>query len=169
MIEDGVSDDQVKESLKAKKDLLEQLGTNLHHDAITGTAKQYVTDDYAFRMQKAEDSSTKVYQKVLLDKMKKLTGIESPELEKCFGSNNYTVLQCPIVNNLNKPEFMVVAHNPSTLQFNRFVKVKLPNKNYKAQVWSKENLQFENVVSDIFEQAHFSLDRNQTFDYEMFI
>ena len=44
MIEDGVSDDQVKESLKAKKDLLEQLGTNLHHDAITGTAKQYVTE-----------------------------------------------------------------------------------------------------------------------------
>jgi len=51
----------VKETLKAKKDLLEQLGTYLHHDAITGTAKQYVSDDYSYRMQKAEDSSTKIY------------------------------------------------------------------------------------------------------------
>jgi len=42
-------------------------------------------------MQKAEDSSTKVYQKVLLDKMKRFTGIESANLEECFGSNNYTV------------------------------------------------------------------------------
>lgn len=108
-------------------------------------------------MQKAEDSSTKVYHKVLLEKMKKLTGIESSSLDQCFGSNNYTVLQCPIVNHLKQPEFIVVAHNPSTLHFNRFIKVKLPNKNYKAQVWSKENLDFENVVSDTFEQAHFDL------------
>ena len=66
-------------------------------------------------MQMAEDSSTKVYQKVLLNKMKKLTGIESANLDQCFGSNNYTVLQCPVTNNLNKSEFIVVAHNPSTL------------------------------------------------------
>jgi len=67
-----------------------------------------------------------------MEKMKKITGIESANLDQCFGSNNYTVLQCPIVNHLNNSEFITVAHNPSTLQFNRFVKVKLPNKNYKA-------------------------------------
>jgi len=47
--------------------------------------------------------------------MKRLTGIESANLDQCFGSNNYTVLQCPVTNNLNKSEFIVVAHNPSTL------------------------------------------------------
>lgn len=141
----------------------------LHHDAITGTAKQYVADDYSYRMQRSMDSSSKVYQRVMLERMRKITGIESENLESCFGSNNYTVLQCPIVNHLNKTEFLVVAHNPSTLKFNRFIKVKLPNKNYKAQVWSKENLEFENVVSDVFEQAHFSVENKETFDYEMFV
>ena len=112
--------------------MLESLGIYLHHDAITGTAKQYVADDYSFRMQKAMDSSSKVYKQVLLEKMKSQTGIDASSLESCLGSNNHTVFQCPISQNTDKPEFIVVVHNPSSLEFNRFVKVKLPNKSYRA-------------------------------------
>jgi len=50
VIQDGVGNDQITEIMKSKKDLLEQIGTYLHHDAITGTAKQYVADDYSFRV-----------------------------------------------------------------------------------------------------------------------
>lgn len=78
------------------------------------------------------DSSSKIYKQVLLEKMKKQTGIDASKLEGCIGSNNHTVFQCPISQNLDKPEFIVVVHNPSSLEFNRFVKIRLPNKNYKA-------------------------------------
>jgi hypothetical protein len=42
-------------------------------------------------MQKAMDSSSKVYKQVLLEKLKKQTGIDGSQLEGCLGSNNHTV------------------------------------------------------------------------------
>jgi hypothetical protein len=43
--------------LFAKERMLEELSIYQHHDAITGTSKQYVANDYTFRMQKAVDLS----------------------------------------------------------------------------------------------------------------
>ena len=39
--------------LDAKYEMLNELGINQHHDAVTGTAKQAVADDYAFRLMNA--------------------------------------------------------------------------------------------------------------------
>jgi hypothetical protein len=67
VIKEDVKDSQVEEVLSAKKQMLEALGVYQHHDAITGTAKQYVADDYTFRMQKAVDTSSKLYHQHLVD------------------------------------------------------------------------------------------------------
>lgn len=30
--------------------MLDAMGVNVHHDAVTGTAKQFVSDDYAYTL-----------------------------------------------------------------------------------------------------------------------
>ena len=50
VLQDDVSGDEIKEMLDDKKVMMEALSTYIHHDAIAGTAKQSVANDYKFRM-----------------------------------------------------------------------------------------------------------------------
>jgi len=49
----GVKDEVLEQVMDAKNYLLDQMGIYQHHDAVTGTARQDVADDYAFRLSKA--------------------------------------------------------------------------------------------------------------------
>ena len=52
------------------------MGVVQHHDAISGTAKQYVTFDYQYNLAKAFDSGKILYAKELQRIIKKQTGLE---------------------------------------------------------------------------------------------
>lgn len=47
------TDAQIDEIINARAALLDSMGIYQHHDAVTGTAKQYVADDYTLRHVKA--------------------------------------------------------------------------------------------------------------------
>lgn len=47
------TDDDIREILAAKDAMMDAMGIYQHHDAVTGTAKQYVADDYTHRLYKA--------------------------------------------------------------------------------------------------------------------
>jgi len=51
--------------IQANGQLLDQMGVVQHHDAVTGTAKQYVSNDYSFNLYKAEENSKSIYKKYL--------------------------------------------------------------------------------------------------------
>ena len=53
MLDSEAKDEDIKEYLKSNDILLDQLSILQHHDAVTGTAKQFVTFDYQYRLQKA--------------------------------------------------------------------------------------------------------------------
>lgn len=50
VIDQSIDDDTVKEIIDAKWEMLDDIGINQHHDAVTGTGKQAVANDYAWRL-----------------------------------------------------------------------------------------------------------------------
>ena len=75
VIEEGVTSDTVKSVLSSKQKLFENLGIYQHHDAITGTEKQVVSDMYAFQMTKAIDESAVIYDQELKERVQGMSGL----------------------------------------------------------------------------------------------
>ena len=61
VIQQDVEDQTIKDVLKAKYELMDAMGVNQHHDAVTGTGKQAVADEYAQRVFKAMEKNNQVY------------------------------------------------------------------------------------------------------------
>ena len=50
VVDSKTSTEEVNSILDAQKTMLEQISISIHHDALTGTAKQHVANDYARRL-----------------------------------------------------------------------------------------------------------------------
>jgi hypothetical protein len=107
--------------------------------------------DYQWRLYKRQQASVQPYKKWLADKLDKETGIivknSTTDLITCVGSQNDTVLDCPVNDHQKQDEFIVAIHNPRTTNnFDDFARIILPSNNYKAQVWSPANSAWVDVV-----------------------
>ena len=136
-IEDYDVNANVKEITDAKDAMLDWLGVYQHHDAISGTAKQHVADNYMMHMQRSIDSSNKIYTKYLQQILEDQTGMSVDGLSQCLGSQNDTILDCPLGRDLDKlSDAVIVAHNPAAQEFNGLMQILLPKtKHVGAEGW----------------------------------
>lgn len=104
--------------------LLQEMGVYQHHDAISGTARQLVANDYARRLSIALEKNVKSYSKLVDDQIKSMTGFSLPgnaAYEMCYVSNG-TVHDCPLGQYTDPKDFekilnmSVVLHNPSSIK-----------------------------------------------------
>lgn len=98
VLDQNATEERINEIMDANFQLLDALGISQHHDVITGTEKQYVANDYSYRLQKGVDESKKIYSKEISDILKKKYGfaVKPENILQCSGSQNDTVRDCPI-------------------------------------------------------------------------
>lgn len=121
---------EIQDIQKAHIRLLDSLGVVQHHDAVSGTSKQYVSDDYSYRLQESIDKSLPVYKHEINQVLKQKYGIEVEEKDMftCVGQQNDTVNDCPISKKdfQNKNEILVAVHNPQQKGSRQMLKILLP-------------------------------------------
>mmetsp|Transcript_30442 Transcript_30442/g.29831 ORF Transcript_30442/g.29831 Transcript_30442/m.29831 type:complete len:109 (-) Transcript_30442:413-739(-) len=108
---------------------MDAMGVYQHHDGVSGTAKQYVADDYTYKLFLAMESNNGEFTSVINEHMEKETGITASKWEWCYSSND-TYLECPIADN-KASSFLIAAHNPGLLGRD-YLKVKVPHGNYRV-------------------------------------
>jgi lysosomal alpha-mannosidase len=120
--------------------LREAMGIMQHHDAVTGTEKQHVADDYARLLHKAFvacESNTKVALQGLVapDTTKKqnhhvhrFEPITNFEFESCLQLN---ISECAISSECE--EFIVTVYNPLAYNKHDYVRVPVPGSKYLIQ------------------------------------
>lgn len=77
VLDQAASDKDIFSVLEANYVLRDALGVLQHHDAVTGTAKQAVADDYNRRLYVGMDVNNEQYNKLIQERIKMETGLES--------------------------------------------------------------------------------------------
>jgi len=139
---------------------------------ISGDQTELVYMDVERRLGQALTKSNSLYKKAISKKVKKQTGLNFNANSLLFcskgpSSGNDTSVDCPIDKNQDKKEFIVIVQNPQLKSQKSYAKIKLPNKNYKALMWS--NGKFVDAGSDILEQQHYNYDGKEFIDHEMYL
>mmetsp|Transcript_29548 Transcript_29548/g.45019 ORF Transcript_29548/g.45019 Transcript_29548/m.45019 type:complete len:255 (-) Transcript_29548:1137-1901(-) len=147
--------------------MLDVMGVYQHHDAVAGTGKQAVAEDYSRLLAMATATNNEAYSETLSQVVQQQTGLEAKNLQECYKFNS-TFVDCP-VNSYDMAEgdaMTVVVHNPSSIAY-EFVQVAIPKKKFKVSLFFEGAAKFVTLDEDsvdihCHEDAIFTGYRNQT-------
>jgi hypothetical protein len=97
VVQEDVSKKEVEKILKAKYEMLDWMGVYQHHDAIAGTAKQHVANNYVVHLSREMANNNKVYGKLISDFIKNDLNLTIDAQTTFFnGYQNDTVAETPM-------------------------------------------------------------------------
>jgi len=85
VLDQSKDESEIGMQMNASNSMLAELGVYQHHDAIAGTAKQHVADDYTYRLSKALAQNSIAYGS-LID--------NNADFQMCTRTNG-TIYDCP--------------------------------------------------------------------------
>ena len=141
VIDQTTDDSEIQDIMNAKDAMFDAMGIYQHHDAITGTAKQAVSNNYAKRVGTAMDTSNTQYKKIVSDYAAN-GGIVSDQWEMCSVVNG-TYHDCP-THEWEEGEYAVTAHNPSAVE-STMARIKVPPANYNVQTYQHQSGAWEDA------------------------
>lgn len=134
MLDQNLSEEDATKYLEATQFLKEQMGVLQHHDAIAGTAKQAVADDYRIRIAKGVEITGESYADIIDQRVKAFSGYttQNSSYQMCHTTNG-TFVDCPIsdFDVTEGKETFIAVHNPSSIPM-KTAKVSLPSGNFVA-------------------------------------
>ena len=104
----------------ANDNMMNQMGVYQHHDAVSGTAKQAVANDYLLRIARGLEITAESYSDLVDQKVREFSGYhilnQSSSYQMCDRTNG-TFVDCPIAgfDVIEGSETFIAVHNPSTL------------------------------------------------------
>ncbi|XP_039500014.1 lysosomal alpha-mannosidase [Drosophila santomea] len=116
-----LSSTEQKEDLEYLREIM---GVMQHHDAITGTEKQHVSDDYDRILYDAIVGGVKTAG----DALRKLTNLPNGEFESCLQLN---ISQCAFTKD-GADNVVVTVYNPLAHTSTQYVRVPVKNENYQV-------------------------------------
>lgn len=150
MLDQSASEEDILSIHKANYVLRDALGVLQHHDAVTGTAKQAVANDYNRRLYVGMETNNKQYNKMIQERIQMEAGIQSnQEWQQCLRTNS-TYHDCPIgwIDPFDYKDMYVTVHNPSTLDM-KSLEVAVPeDMNFKASVFNSTSKTYEEAQSE---------------------
>lgn len=140
----------------------EQMGVMQHHDAVTGTEKQHVADDYTrntfIAMKACNDNA-----RLILNKLTKPED-ESEGVQFEFASCLYlNVSECAIPE--ANDQFMVTIYNPLAHSTFQAVRIPVPHPNYLVRDYRKVPVQIQTVP--VTERVKSFPNRDSTAEFEI--
>ncbi|KAH8334493.1 hypothetical protein KR059_010681 [Drosophila kikkawai] len=116
-----LSSEQQKEDLEYLRQIM---GVMQHHDAITGTEKQAVSNDYDRLLHDAIIGGTNTAR----DALRKLTNLPNGEFESCLQGN---ISECAFTKD-SADNVVVTLYNPLAHTTSQYVRVPVKNENYEV-------------------------------------
>lgn len=109
------SSDFAQKAVETKDKMMDVVGVTQHHDAVTGTGKQHVSNDYARQIYNGIEDTNPVYASALNVWLEK-SGFHVADWKWCLRTNS-TYVDCPIDNYAEDESLhmLIAMHNPANL------------------------------------------------------